>query len=199
MQSSPLWKHAEWGEDPTHAHPNAVTRPAAGRHHGAHATPRPQAPAHATSERVAWQEPRASAAGGPNDPRTHTARTSRTAHPHIPRAAHVKHTSQGRVVCCPHWTLCGTRGWTVTLPALRRGAGGACTRRQRGRPRVLHRADGGAGREDAHLVRRYRKRFDGHVSLSYTTVRRRKPPTYPRRLHPGEGCCSTRRSSCSSG
>eukprot|EP00966_Prymnesium_polylepis_P233472 5399602-Prymnesium_polylepis.1 len=35
---------------------------AAGRHHGAHATPRPQASARANSERVAWREPRASAA-----------------------------------------------------------------------------------------------------------------------------------------
>eukprot|EP00966_Prymnesium_polylepis_P144834 3344321-Prymnesium_polylepis.1 len=33
MQSSSLWKQAEWGEEPTHACPNAVTRPAAGRHH----------------------------------------------------------------------------------------------------------------------------------------------------------------------
>eukprot|EP00966_Prymnesium_polylepis_P077625 1798568-Prymnesium_polylepis.1 len=36
IQSSPLWKQAEQqGGDRTHAHPNAVTRPAAGRDHGA--------------------------------------------------------------------------------------------------------------------------------------------------------------------
>eukprot|EP00966_Prymnesium_polylepis_P244990 5666906-Prymnesium_polylepis.1 len=31
MQSSPLWKQAEQGGNRTYAHPNAVTRPAAGR------------------------------------------------------------------------------------------------------------------------------------------------------------------------
>eukprot|EP00966_Prymnesium_polylepis_P263434 6084882-Prymnesium_polylepis.1 len=41
----------EQGRDRTYAHPNVVTRPAADRHYGAHAIPRPQAPARANSER----------------------------------------------------------------------------------------------------------------------------------------------------
>eukprot|EP00966_Prymnesium_polylepis_P220929 5110098-Prymnesium_polylepis.1 len=90
-----------------------------GRHHSAHSTPHPQAPAHASSGRAAWPEQRASAAGDPGSLRTHTARTAHTAHPHSPPAARMMHMSRGKVVCGPR----GTRGGAAAPPALRRGGG----------------------------------------------------------------------------
>eukprot|EP00966_Prymnesium_polylepis_P092814 2148466-Prymnesium_polylepis.1 len=61
----------------------------------------------------------------------------------------MKHTSQGRVVCGPHWTLRNARvGCYSARASTRRNetAAGSPTP-----PRVLHRVDGDAGREDAHL------------------------------------------------
>eukprot|EP00966_Prymnesium_polylepis_P093856 2172080-Prymnesium_polylepis.1 len=45
MRSSPGSEQAEWGRDTIHAHPDAATRPAAGRHRGALSVSQTPAPA----------------------------------------------------------------------------------------------------------------------------------------------------------
>ena len=105
----------------TRAHPSIMARPAAGRHHGAHATPHPQARAHAISVRVAWPTPRAAAAGAPGGPRAHSARNAHTARQRSPPAppAHMVHMSCRRRACGPRWSprdarlgCCSTRAST---------------------------------------------------------------------------------------
>ena len=104
--SSPLSEQAGQEGFSTRAHPSIMARPAAGRHHGAHATPHPQARAHAISVRVAWPAPRAAAAGAPGGPRAHSARNAHTARQRSPPAppAHMVHMSCRRRAYGPRWS-----------------------------------------------------------------------------------------------